>query len=109
MPHPLTNDLRERLVAFVQSGHSCHEVAAWFDTSVSFAVNLLALWRETGSVAPRTAGGKRHDKLDAAEVFMLAIVACKPDVTRPELAAAAIESAQLFPHNKQLELPGIRR
>ena len=90
MPHPLSNDLRERVVAFVEAGHSCHEAAARFDTSVSFVVNLMALWRETGSVAPRPAGGRRHGKLDAAEAFLLAAVARAPDITMPELAAALL-------------------
>jgi transposase len=58
---------------------------------VSFVVNLMALWRETGSVAPRPAGGRRHGKLDAAEAFLLAAVARAPDITMPELAAALLE------------------
>lgn len=91
MAHPLSNDLRERVVAFVEAGHSCHEAATHFDTSVSFAVNLMALWRETGSVHPRPAGGKRHGKLDDAEAFLLAAVAERPDITMPELAALLLE------------------
>jgi transposase len=88
MPHPLSNDLRERVVAFVEAGNSCNEAARHFDTSVSFTVNLMALLRETGSFEPRPAGGKRHGKLDPAEAFLLAFVGRAPDVTMPELAAA---------------------
>ena len=65
MPHPLSNDLRERVVAFIEAGHSRHEAAAHFDTSVSFAVNLMKLWQETGSVEPRPRGGFRHDNASA--------------------------------------------
>lgn len=90
MPQPLSNDLRERVVAFVEAGHSCNEAARHFDTSVSFAVNLMALFRETGSVAPRASGGRRHGKLDAAEVFLVDFVTRQPDVTMPELAAALL-------------------
>jgi transposase len=86
MPQALSNDLRERVVAFVEAGNSCHEAARHFDTSVSFAVNLMALYRETGSVAPRPNGGKRHGKLDPVEGFVLALVRRSPDVTMPELA-----------------------
>ena len=75
MPHPLSIDLRTRLVAFVESGHSRHEAAARFKTSVSFAVNLMTLWRETGSVRPRARGGFRHSKLGAHKDFILAAVA----------------------------------
>jgi transposase len=88
MPHPLSNDLRERVVGFVGAGHSCHEASRHFETSVSFAVNLMSLYRETGSVEPRAMGGRRHGKLDAAEAFLLASVKRSPDVTMPELAAA---------------------
>jgi transposase len=87
MPHPLSNDLRERVVGFVEAGHSCHEASRHFGTSASFAVNLMALYQETGSVEPRAIGGKRHGKLDAAEAFLLASVKRSPDVTMAELAA----------------------
>lgn len=90
MPQPLSNDLRERVVAFVGAGNSCHEAAARFATSVSFAVSLMALYRETGSVVPRPIGGRRHGKLDAVEAFLLGFVGKRPDVTMPELAAALL-------------------
>jgi transposase len=86
MPQALSNDLRMRVVAFVEAGNSCHEAARRFATSVSFVVNLMTLYRETGSVAPRANGGKRHGKLDPAEAFLLAHVKRSPDVTMPELA-----------------------
>jgi transposase len=86
MPHPLSNDLRERVVAYVDAGHSCHEASAHFDTSVSFAVNLMKLWRETGRVDPRPRGGFRHGKLSPHRDFILAAVAAHSDITMPELA-----------------------
>ena len=36
MPHPLSNDLGERVLAYVGVGHSCLEAADRFETSVSF-------------------------------------------------------------------------
>jgi transposase len=90
MPQPLSNDLRERVVAFVKAGNSCHEAARNFATSVSFAVNLMALFREKGSVEPRAIGGRRHGKLDAAGSFLVDFVTRKPDVTMPELAAVLL-------------------
>lgn len=87
MPHPLSNDLRERVVAYVEAGHSCHEAAAHFDTSVSFAVNLMRRWRETGRVDPKPRGGFRHGKLGVHRDFILAAVAAHSDITMPELAA----------------------
>ena len=93
MPHPLSNDLRERVVAFVEAGHSCHQAAAHFGTSVSFAVNLMRRWRETGRVDPRPRGGFRHGKVFnksglviISRDFIIAIVAERSDITMPELA-----------------------
>ena len=92
MPHPLSNDLRERVVAYVEAGHSCHEAAAQFATSVSFAVNLMKLWRETGQVEPRPRGGFRHGKLAPHRDFILAAVATRNDITMPELAAELVKA-----------------
>nr|WP_086008307.1 IS630 family transposase [Nitrobacter hamburgensis] len=86
MPHPLSNDLRERVVAYVEAGNSCHGAAARFGTSVSFAVNLMRRWRETGRVDPRPRGGFRHGKLGQHRDFILATVAAESDITMPELA-----------------------
>lgn len=86
MPHPLSRDLRERVVAFVEAGHSRNEATAHFGTLVSFAVNLMKLWRETGGVEPRPRGGFRHGKLGPHKDFILAAVAANSDITMPELA-----------------------
>ncbi|CAN5393155.1 hypothetical protein BH10PSE7_BH10PSE7_19420 [soil metagenome] len=86
MPQPLSNDLSARVVAFVEAGHSRHEAAAHFRTSVSFAVNLMRLWRDTGSVEPRPRGGFRHGKLGPHKDFILATVAARSDITMAELA-----------------------
>jgi transposase len=101
MPHPLSNDLRERVVGFVGAGHSCHEASRHFGTSVSFAVNLMALYRETGSVEPRAMGGKRHGKLDVVEAFLQASVKRSPDMTMPEIAAvlAAEKGIEVSPQS----------
>ena len=85
MPHPLSSDLRERVVAYVEAGHSCHEAADHFATSVSFAVNLMRLWRETGRVDPRPRGGFRHGKLAPHRDFILATIAARSDITMPEV------------------------
>jgi hypothetical protein len=47
MPHPLSNDRLEHVVAHVEAGHYCHHVAARFETSVSFVVNLTKASKPT--------------------------------------------------------------
>jgi transposase len=80
-------DLRERVLRFVEAGHSCHEASRHFSTSPSFVINLMDLWRQTGSLKPRKQGSRRPGKLAPHREFILAQVAATPDVTMPELAA----------------------
>jgi hypothetical protein len=54
MPKPYSLDLRERVVGFVEDGHSCRAAAAHFKVSVSFVVNLMKAVRTRGSVAPKS-------------------------------------------------------
>jgi transposase len=60
MPKPYSLDLRERVVRFVDEGHSRHAAAAHFRVSVSFVVNLVKAFRVRGSLAPKPSGGRRH-------------------------------------------------
>lgn len=87
MPHPLSNDLRKRVAKFVEAGHSRHEAAERFGTSVSFAVKLMKRYRDTGRVEPKPRGGFRHGKLGPHRVFILRQVEAKHDISMPELAA----------------------
>ena len=60
MGKPYSEDLRERVVAAVESGGlSCHRAAAQFGVGVSTAINWVNRWRKTGSVAPGQMGGHR--------------------------------------------------
>lgn len=101
MPQPLSNDLRRRLVECVEEGHSRREAAARFKTAPSSAVNVVRLWKETGSVEPRPRGGFRHGKLKPHNEFILGIVGRRPDITMPELAAEllAAKDVKIDPSN----------
>ena len=91
MVHSLSIDLRKRVVGFIEEGHSRNEAAARFKTSVSFAVNLMRLWKETGSVEPRPRGGFTHGKAAPHKTFILATVVNRPDITMPELAEELLQ------------------
>ena len=86
MPKPYSFDLRERVVGFVDAGHSRRAAAAHFGVSPSFVINLMTAFRERGDVSPKALGGWRHSKLDPHRVFILRRVAEKDDITMPELA-----------------------
>ena len=87
MPKPYSLDLRERVVRFVDEGHSRHAAAAHFRVSVSFVVSLVKAFRVRGSLAPKPSGGRRHAKLEPHRAFLLEKVAEKADIVMPELAA----------------------
>ena len=57
---PYSIDLRERVVAAVETGGlSCHRAAAQFGVGVSTAIKWVRRRRQTGSVAPGKMGGHR--------------------------------------------------
>src|SRR5271163_4238084 len=97
MPKPYSLDLRERVVGFVEAGHSRRAAAAHFKVSVSFVVNLMKAVRTRGSFAPRPLGGRRHAKLEPHRAFPQ--VTERADITMPELAAelAAATGAKADP------------
>jgi hypothetical protein len=99
MPKAYSLDLRERVVGFVEDGHSRRAAAAHFKVSVSFVVKLVRAVRSRGSFEPKPSGGRRHAKLEPHRSFLLAQVAEKADITMPELAAelAAALARRLIP------------
>lgn len=79
-------DLREKVAAFVDRGHSRREAARVFGVSTSFVVKLIAKRRASGSLAASPRGGTLG-KLHAHRDFLVEAVEAKPDQTMPELAA----------------------
>lgn len=62
MSKPYSSDLRERVVAYVEAGHSRRAAAAHFAVSPSFTVKLMARVGPTASSAP-AAGRRQADAL----------------------------------------------
>ena len=85
MPRPLSNDLRERIVRAVEGGMSRNAAAEKFEVSISFAVKLMQLWKETGSWLPHKVGGHRRHILSPHEDEVTLILKEKPDITVAEM------------------------
>ena len=67
MGKPYSMDLRERVVAAVQSGGlSCNQAAKQFGVAISAAINWVKRLRETGSVKPGKVGGHKPRKISGA-------------------------------------------
>ena len=94
MTRPLSNDLRERVVAAVQGGESCRSVATRFGVAVSSVVKWSQRYRATGSVAPGKVGGHRKPVLDPHRDFIIARIGQTSHLTlhklKDELAARGV-------------------
>ena len=81
-------DLRVRVTAFVEAGHSCRAAARHFSVSDSFAIKLMQRQRQSGSPAPARQGRPRGTgKLAPYEAFLIRAVEKKPGITMADLAA----------------------
>jgi transposase len=75
MGHPLSMDLRSRLLAAIDNGLSCRAAAARFGVAPSTAIRWYALRRDTGAFAAKPQGGdvwrSRRIEERAAEVLSI--------------------------------------
>lgn len=88
MTRPLSNDLRQRVIAAVDGGMSRRAAAERFGIAPSTAVRWAQQWRETASVEPRPRGGDhRSHRIEAHAEEILGLVDDRPDMTLAEIAA----------------------
>ena len=86
MPSPLCVDLRERGVAAVAEGASCHRAAARFGVSVSSASRWSERFREEGQIAPKPSGGDRtSQRIEAHADLILSTYEKQPQIVLREL------------------------
>lgn len=88
MGKSLSLDIRERVVALVDDGLSCHEAAWRLRISAASAVWIMQRKRRTGGVRAARQGRPRRSKLDVVSEWPKARVDTEPDITMPELAEA---------------------
>ena len=98
MVRPLSNDLRERVVAAVGTGESRPSVAKRFEVAVSSVVKWSQRLRATGSVAPGKVGGHRKRVLEPRRAFIAEWIARTwhptPHGLKDELAARGVNVSQ---------------
>ena len=91
MARPYSEDLRSRVVRYVEAGHSCRETAAIFGVSVASVVKWSQRYRATGSAAAKRMGGNRPLILAGERDWLLSRIAEMPDVTLRGLVAELAE------------------
>ena len=96
MARTLSQDLRDRVVAAIDSGLSCRAAAARFGVSVSSAIRWRQRALEHGQAVARPRGGDRHSgKIEAHGGFIRQLVAEQGDMTLVEVQARLIECGAL--------------
>ena len=86
MGKSLSLDIRERVVALIDEGFSCHEAARRLRISAASAVRIMQRKRRTGGVKAAPQGRPRRSKLDTVSDWLKSRVEAEPDITMPELA-----------------------
>lgn len=86
MSRAYSEDLRIRVVRYVEGGASRRSAAKLFGVSPSIAVKWLQRWRLKKSVAPSRRGHRRA-VLDQHTDWLMDLVKKKPDITLAEIAA----------------------
>jgi transposase len=87
MGKPYSNDLRERVVAAIEAGHTREEVAELYNLPLSTVGRFIKRKRETGSVNPEKFGGYKTFALTPHTDLVKTLVAEQPDSTLAELKA----------------------
>ncbi len=92
MPRVLSQDLRERVVAAVDSGMSCRAAASRFGVSAASAIRWRQLSLRHGTPAAKPQGGDRRSaRIEAQASFILGALKAKDDITLVELQALLAE------------------
>jgi transposase len=87
MAKPYSQDLRERVIAAVEAGHTQTDVAAMLKIGRRTVVNYVKRWRTTGHVEPAKFGGHKKHKLADHANKVKALIDAEPDQTIAELHA----------------------
>jgi len=85
MGRPYSLDLRERVVAALESGMSTRQAAARFSVSISAVGEWGRLQRSQGNVRPAKQGKPSGSVLDVHREFILGVLEAKPDTTLEEM------------------------
>ena len=87
MPKAYSGEMRERVIAEVESGASRREAAEEFAVSASTAVIWVKCFRQTGRCAAKPRGGSTSP-LEKHADFLLGLIEKQPDLTLDEVVLA---------------------
>lgn len=86
MSKALSVDLRDLVVAAIDSGLSCRQAAARFEVSEASAICWRSLFLTRGDVRPGPLGGdRRSGRIESQAEVILGLVEHQPDITLAEI------------------------
>lgn len=104
MAAALSLDLRERVIAAMEAGASCRQVAARFGVGVASAIRWQARYRAEGEIAAKPMGGDRHShRVEAHAALILQTLEKRPQVYLREVRDVLQE------HGAAVSLSGLSR
>ena len=77
---PYSNGMRSQIIAVVEAGASCREVAVQYGVSTSAVRKWTLRYRRTGSTSAKPAGGDRTTVLDSERDWITARLAAEPEL-----------------------------
>ena len=98
--HPI--ELRERVVNYVEAGHSHRASADRFQVSVKFVNDMVKLKRETGSLSPKRQGNPGIGKLSGCEDFVREQLESQGDLTLDQLVGLLREECGVQVHRSSV-------
>jgi transposase len=110
MPKTYSGDMRERVIAEVESGASRREAAEEFEVSASTAITWVKCFRETGRCTAKPRGGS-ISPLEKHADFLLGLIEKQPDLTldgRAPTAERTVSPAARIVVESLTPKPGIR-
>jgi transposase len=84
MGRVLSNDLRERVLKASSGGLSARQAAIRFGVAASTAIRWIDRARQ-GERGPRKTGRKRVSRLDAHDMFIVALIEERKDITLDQM------------------------
>jgi transposase len=85
MPRSYSNDLRVRVIEFVESGEARREAARSFRVGAATAIRWVQQWRATGSFAAKSGPRSPRSPLELHKAWLLDLNRSEPDLTLEEI------------------------
>jgi transposase len=85
-----SNELRERIVAAREKGHSATEISKWFRVSKRSVERYWNAYVKSGSIVPKQRGGYRRSRLEGHEGTLKKWMEDQPGLTLREMEAKCL-------------------